>query len=274
MNIPARRSALRIAASLLLCGFAAVVAAQTKPKVTNLGGTSPGNILFVGNSFFYFNNSMHRYLTGIARAADAGNKGLYRSVSVTISGSGLDWHDVEAYLKPGLLGRYSFTEENKVVFNPPGGGFDLVIMSDCSQCPIHPQLKSVFHEYVKKHSQTIVKSGAKPVLMMTWAYADAPEMTAQLAEQYTLAGNACDVLVAPAGLAFAKAIAKNPAINLYFTDKRHPSMAGSYLAAATIYATLSGKSPVGVSYTGELDAKTAAFLQEVATETVKEYFGK
>ena len=31
-------------------------------------------------------------------------------------------------------------------------------------CPIHPQLKEVFHEFVRKHSQTVVKHGAKPVL--------------------------------------------------------------------------------------------------------------
>jgi hypothetical protein len=109
---------------------------------------------------------------------------------------------------------------------------------------------------------------------MTWAYADAPEMTAQLAEQYTIAGNANDALVIPAGLAFAKAIARNPQVNLYDPDKRHPSLAGSYLGAATIYASLYGKSPAGLPYYGGLDAKTAGFLQEVAWETVKEYLGK
>jgi hypothetical protein len=35
-------------------------------------------------------------------------------------------------------------------------------------------------------------------------------MTAQLAEQYTIAGNDNDALVIPAGLAFANAINKRP----------------------------------------------------------------
>lgn len=74
---------------------------------------------------------------------------------------------------------------------------------------------------------------------------DKPEMTGSLGEQYTLAGNANDALVIPAGLAFAKALVKRPDIELYEADKRHPSLAGTYLAACTVYAALYRKSPVG-----------------------------
>jgi hypothetical protein len=109
---------------------------------------------------------------------------------------------------------------------------------------------------------------------MTWAYSDRPEMTAQLAEQYTIAGNKNDALVIPAGLAFARALSKDPKIILYNADKRHPSLLGTYLSACTIYASLYKKSPVGNLYTGGIDAKTARFLQEIAWETVREYFGK
>jgi hypothetical protein len=120
----------------------------------------------------------------------------------------------------------------------------------------------------------VVKHGAKPALFMTWAYSDRPAMTAQLAEQYTIAGNNNDALVIPAGLAFAKALSKDPKIVLYDADKRHPSLLGTYLSACTIYASLYKKSPVGNPYMGEIDPKTARFLQEVAWETVREYFGK
>jgi hypothetical protein len=137
---------------------------------------------------------------------------------------------------------------------------------------VHPQLKDMFHEYAKKHSQTAVKHGAKPVLFMTWAYADKPEMTAQLAEQYTIAGNANNALVIPAGLAFAKAIAKNPQVVLYDPDKRHPSLQGTYLSAATIYAALYRKSPAGLPAAPGIDPKTAQFLQDTAWETTQEYY--
>jgi len=98
-------------------------------------------------------------------------------------------------------------------------------------------------------------------------------MTAQLAEQYTLTGNANDALVIPAGLAFAKAISKRPSLELYQSDKRHPTLAGTYLAACTAYAAVQKKSPVGNRYTAGLDPELAEFLQGVAADTVREYFG-
>jgi len=262
---------------LLLCGFflilSANASAQTKPKIKEIGIEKPKTILYVGNSFYYFNNSMHRYVSGLATAADAKNRSQYRSTSITISGAGLNWHDVESYFKPGGVASYSFVGDNQIVFNKFDKPFEVVIMNDCSQCPIHPQLKDVFHEYARKHSQTVVKHGAKPALFMTWAYADKPEMTSQLAEQYTIAGNNNDALVIPAGLAFAKTLNKNPQIVLYDKDKRHPSLLGTYLSACTIYSSLYKKSPVGNPYNGGIEAKTANFLQEIAWETAKEYFG-
>jgi len=253
----------------VLCGAAF---AQTQPKVKGLS-PAPKSVLLVGNSFFYFNDSMHRYLGGMVAEGLPELRGKYRATSVTISGAGLNWHDIDAYLKPGSgMASYSFTADNKVVFNTFDKPYEAVIMNDCSQCPIHPQLKGLFHEFAKKHSESAARRGAKPIMFMTWAYQDMPEMTAQLAEQYTIAGNANDALVIPAGLAFARSVAKSPGLNLYNADKRHPSLAGSYLGAATIYAALYGKSPVGLKYRAELDEVTAAYLKQVAWEAVNDYY--
>jgi hypothetical protein len=138
---------------------------------------------------------------------------------------------------------------------------------------VNPQLQGAFHDTVRKFSQSLVKAGVRPVLFMSWAYKDKPAMTAQLAEQYTIAANANNALVIPAGLAFAKAIAKRPDIELYQADKRHPSVAGTYLAACTTYATLYRKSPVGFGYTAGLDRELATLLQNAAWEAVQDYFG-
>jgi hypothetical protein len=145
-------------------------------------------------------------------------------------------------------------------------------MMDCSQCPIHPQLSKVFVEYSKKHSDTVRKHGAKPVFFMSWAYADKPEMTAELAEAYTKAGNDNGAFVIPAGLAFARSVKARPQLNLYAADKRHPSLAGTYLAAGTIYGALFKKSPVGLKYTAGLDEETAKFLQATAWDSVQDYY--
>jgi hypothetical protein len=70
----------------------------------------------------------------------------------------------------------------------------------------------------------------------------------------------------------AKAIARQPSIELYVEDKRHPSLAGTYLAACTAYAALQGKSPVGLPYTAGLPADTVALLQNAAWDATREYF--
>ena len=67
-------------------------------------------------------------------------------------------------------------------------------------------------------------------------------------------------------------MAKSPGLNLYNADKRHPSLAGSYLGAATIYAAVYGKSPAGLKYRAELDETTAAFLRQTAWEAVSDYY--
>jgi hypothetical protein len=270
--MPLLRIRLALAAVLIvLCGMTPL-AAQTVPKVLDSGVERPSSAIFIGNSFFYYNNSLHNYVVRLVAAADPGHK--LRATSVTISGSGANWHDVDSYFRPDALGQYSFDADNNVVFNKIDRLFDLAIMMDCSQCPIHPQLQSLFYEYSRKHSETVRRHGAKPVFFMSWAYADKPEMTEALAEAYTRAGNDSDAFVIPAGLAFARALRQRPDLVLHAADRRHPSLAGTYLAACTVYAALFKRSPEGLKYTAGLDADTAKFLQTMAWETVQDYFGR
>ena len=76
---------------LCLLSACANLSAQTKPARTEVGGDGGRSLLWVGNSFFYYNNSMHGHYGNLARAGNPGGK--YRGTSVTISGSGIDWHD-------------------------------------------------------------------------------------------------------------------------------------------------------------------------------------
>lgn len=252
-----------------VCLASPLLHAQTKPKITKLD-SPPDSILWVGNSFFYYNNSLHGHFGQLVASAGGGSR--VRGTSVTISGSGLDWHDMESLIRPLGLGRYSFVGDNEVKFNPAGRQFDTTIMMDCSQCPIHPQLQQAFHDTVRKNAQLLAKADIRPVLFMSWAYKDKPEMTASLAEQYTVAGNANNALVIPVGLAFAKAIERQPTLELYVADKRHPTLPATYLAACTAYAALYGKSPVGLRYTAGLNPELASALQNAAWDTVQDYF--
>ena len=261
--------ALASVVSVMSCG--AGVQAQTAPAIRALASGTPASAIYIGNSFFYYNNGIHSQVGQLVAASDGRRR--MRGTMVTISGSGMDWHDIDTYFRPNAIASYSFTQKNEIVFNRLNKLFDVAVIMDCSQCPIHPKLQSVFHDFAKKNADSVRRHNAEPVLFMSWAYADKPEMTAELAEQYTIAGNANRALVIPAGLAFARAIAKQPEINLYAPDKRHPSPAGTYLAACTVYASLFKQSPEGLAYSASLDAATAAFLQTVAWETVQAYHG-
>ena len=244
------------------------------PSATASQTAAPLSLLWVGNSFFYYNNSMHGHVGLLLRASAEGSRG-WRQTSATISGSGLNWHDLEAHFKPGGMGSYSFNAKNEVVFNTGERAlpklFDAVLMMDCSQCPIHPELSSLFFETVARDSAIARRHGAEPILFMSWAYQDAPEMTASLADAYVKAAASNGTRVVPAGLAFARSLAKRPDVVLHVADKRHPSVAGTYLAAATVMASVYRVSPVGNSYHAGLPPDVAAHLQTIAAETVRDF---
>jgi hypothetical protein len=270
---PHRAPVARIARIALVAAAVAVSAcstpAPTAAPVPRWQGETPSSLLWVGNSFFYFNNSMHGHLGGLLNAG--GVRGV-RQTSVTISGAGLDWHDMASHFKPGTgMLRYSFTPNNEVTFNKFERAYDMVLMMDCSQCPVHPQLQQAFHDTAKKHAAAVRAAGAEPALFLSWAYQDAPQMTDQLAAEYIKAGRANNMRIVPAGPAFAASVARRPDVNLYAPDKRHPSLAGTYLGAAVVMASLFKKSPVGNTYTAGLPPDVAQHLQAVAWETVQSF---
>ena len=211
-QIKALQAVLLTSAALLLNACASTQPAAQQAAVAALEQTKA--VLWVGNSFFYYNNSMHGHVGQLIRGSATADKTGHRSVSATISGSGINWHDVEAHFKPNGVASYSFNDKNEVVFNTFTKPFDVVLMMDCSQCPVHPQLQSVFYEHARKNADIARKHGARPALFMSWAYQDKPEMTEQLSTEYSKAGRLNNALVVPAGLAFAASIQARPDLNL------------------------------------------------------------
>ena len=128
----------------------------------------------------------------------------------------------------------------------------------------------------------IIEAGAIPILYMTPAYAifhrrfDAA-MTAVLARRYVETGNAIRAMVIPVGLAFAEAYARRPDVRLHKNfDGSHPSLLGTYLAACVVFTSLYDASPIGTNYNyfGKVNEPDAKFLQKVAFDTVKRFYGR
>ena len=227
------------------------------------------SIMLIGNSFFYYNNSLHNHL-GDLYDADP-DLDTPRRRSITINGSSLSWHDVESYLSNEEIGSFRIDSDTNTYEPYEEKDIDVVVMMDCSLCPINNERKDSFYKYVKKHSETIRSKGIEPILFMSWPYKNKPEMQQQLEKEFFKASKLNNLRMVPAGEAFLFVNKNFSNINLYTEDLRHPSKEGTYLAALMIFTNLSKKSPVGNSYSMGLDPKVARTLQEVAWDTHKKF---
>ena len=229
------------------------------------------SVMFVGHSFFYYNNSLHNHLGKLIKA-DPEIEDIKRR-SITINGSSLSWHNVESYLSNPNIGSFKIDANKDISYiQYDEASVDAVIMADCSLCPIHPKTKEAFYSYVAKHSKTIRKNKAEPILFMTWGYKNKPTMYKKLKKEFLRAANLNNLLLIPAGEAFDLGNKSHPEINLYTTDNRHPSEEGTYLAASVVFATLFGRSTEGNIGVGNIEPSVAIKLQKIADKTVSEFF--
>lgn len=138
--------------------------------------------------------------------------------------------------------------------------WDVVVLQGYSLGPIGESTAGPFRDAARDYAAQIRSTGARPVFFMTWAHMSRPEMTELLDEAYTSIGRELDAQVVPVGLAFATTRKEREDIRLILADDKHPTLAGTYLAACTFYATLQGRSPEGLSYNAGLDSEIAAYL--------------
>jgi hypothetical protein len=166
--------------------------------------------------------------------------------------------------------------------------FEWVVLQGGSGEPLSRNRRHTFRTVAKEHADLIKARGGQVALFLTPAYeAPHPRYSAQNIElnesMYVEVGNEIGALVIPVGLAFKEAYQRFPNLKLHLPDGTHPSLLGTYLAACTTYATLYGRSPVGVKYNkldpsylshgaNAIDEATATQLQQVAQDVVTEFF--
>jgi hypothetical protein len=252
---------------LFLCSAVPALFAQTV-EIKSLNNPEPAQVLFVGNSYFYYNDSLHNHVNRLVQAQDKDLAERISYKSATIGGAPLSHHDVTAHLEPGRLG-----------LDTP---FDLVILQGGSGEPLRESRRRAFAEIAGQHSAVIRATGAEVALYMTPAYSAVharydPAMIDKISSLYIDVANEIGALVIPVGLAFEEAYRRRPEMVLHkFFDGSHPELEGTYLAACVVFASLYGQSPVGNSYTyfGEIDERDALFLQQVAQDVVVDFFGR
>ncbi len=249
-----------------IVGLSGTALASESPSVKTLAVTNPSHLLFVGNSYFYYNDSLHDHLLRMVISAGLHDRADTNFKSVTINGARLNHHEVANYLKPGQLG----------VDEP----FQVVILQGHSSAALIEEQSAQFENAVEQHAKSIRSRGGEVALYMTPAYVfphklQRNDMMRDIDSLYTNMGNKVDALVVPVGLAFEESYRRRPDLQLHKAyDGTHPSLLGTYLGAATVFASLYNQSPVGNQYDifGAIDAETRLFLQQVAHDTVKNFY--
>lgn len=250
----------------ICCGLVAPTAVFAQPLLIKpLANAKPERILFVGNSYFYYNNSLHNHVSALVKADDAALGARLQFKSSTIGGAALNHHNLPHLLTPGRIG----------VAQP----FQWVVMQGGSGEPLSAQRRATFRKTAADNAALVRAAGGQVALYMTHAYVKPhprvnPNNAIATQSMYVDVGNDIHALVIPVGLAFEVAYQRYPALKLHHPDGTHPGLLGTYLAACTTYATLYGRSPVGNAYRadGAIEADVALQLQQLADDVVSQFF--
>lgn len=267
------RMAKRLCCLFLLVSCSAVFCQEasersiTEGKAREVGAQEKAEIdevLFIGNSYTYAYNmpmmveAMLQVKTDAARVRMLA-KGAYA----------LDMHWAEE----------GVASPRQVIKND---AWDAVVLQDQSGRPAVDPAATVAD--VVRFEKLIRARGARTILFMTWGHGGEGyrEMSKQLALTYCRAAVKTGAEIAPVGLAWFRALQKDKSLELHTPDHSHPNVKGSYLAACVFYATLTGRSALGLPATlltknrqviCRLDARDARWLQQVADDTVKSFQG-
>lgn len=223
----------------------------------------PQRILFIGNSYYYYNNSLHNHVRGFVEAGSAGQDRKLQYKSATIGGATLDHHPIEWLTEPGRIGVKD--------------AFEIVVLAGNSADALRESSRQKFVETVRRFDPVIRARGGRTALYMTPAYAPphrqvAADNLTKIADMYSSVAREVGAVLIPVGLAFEASYQRRPDLRLHDEyDGSHPSLAGTYLAAAVVYAALYGANPVGNAYRyhGKIAPEVAQHLQEVAQQVVQ-----
>ena len=235
-------------------------------KINALKNKNPERVLYIGNSYLYYNDSLHNHVRRMLeedylKEIDTTNYKL-----VTISGSRSWHHNVDHPLN-----------HKKIGAKKP---FELVIIQGGSGETDTKSERKIFSDSVEEIVNKVHASGAEAALYMIHAYVTPhknanPKMITDIKKMYIEAGNKNNALVIPVGIAFENAYSAMPNIELHKPfDGSHPSLLGTYLAACVVFGSITQKSPLGLNYNyfNTINDSDREFLQKIAHETVEDFY--
>ena len=234
------------------------------------GSAQTTKVLFLGNSYTGWNDLPNIFKELAIEAGD----------SVSVEGNIIGGYTLGI---PGAGHLYNNTSTNMI----GRGDWNYVILQEQSQMPTIPFYRDNYtfpaadslNKIIQQHNTC-----AQTVFYMTWGrkyggeqcidthcspvFVDYFHMQDSLESAYMNMTLSNEAMCAPVGISWSNSIANGDPIELFDTDASHPSLAGSYLAACTFYASIFLKSPVGINYYAGLAPADAAYLQEIAETAV------
>jgi hypothetical protein len=174
-------------------------------------------ILFLGNSHTYYND-----MTGMFESMVCAAEGSRPEVVCsTGDGVGLRWHWNHRRSREHLA----------------EGRWDWIILQERSGGPLEdPEQMDQYARRLRGAAE-----GSNVCLYMTWPLQNQPDTGPIIFEIYERIAQSLGAAVAPVGRVWSRLQQDTRGLNLYDSDGRHASIAGSYAAAVTIASTVTSR---------------------------------
>jgi hypothetical protein len=214
-------------------------------------------VLFIGNSLTY-TNDLPAIVEALAEASGAARPSCK---AIVAGGYSLEDHWNQGTARKAIA----------------GGGWDVVVLQQGPSASTEGRASLL--EYARRFAEEIRRAGARPALYMVWPSTQRKGDFDGVVESYRQAAEETKGLLFPAGEAWRAAWRRNPKLALYSADGLHPTPAGSYLAALTIYQQLYAQTPDGLPASLKLSGGTkieippeeARLLQAAAAEANQKF---
>ena len=240
---------------LFLAAALSVAACQSGSRgVSRTLVKPPARLLFIGNSFTYYNGGLENHVRELA--ASARPPKFWQTDRAAKGGATLKILQAQGWVHEKIR----------------MGGYDLVVLQeDIPELTEHTV--TPFLEQVRRFDAEIRGVGGRTVLFMAWPYERLNWVSLpQIEQAHRAIARELSLPVAPVGRAFERALRLRPSLPMLGPDREHETLHGTYLAACVIHATILGERPMEWTYCpAGISPEEAAFLQSVAWETITEW---
>ena len=212
----------------------------------------PGTVLFVGNSFTFWNEGLWTHMQDLTAAR---GDGLGVKTSRIVRGGA------------SLRVLYKRTTARQEIAK---GDYDIVVLQEDL-----PETKITdFHKYAGFFDEHTREAGSRLIFFMTWDYQRLNWISMdEIITEHKRMARELDAEVAPCGYAWQRAMKERPKVDLYSRDREHQSWHGTILNLYVIYSTIYRESPEVLKFTpptkSGITADEDAWLRRVAWESVQ-----